>query len=203
MRKGSSRQRLLPPQHVDHQEGGRVENPGQRDGGGGDPHRRQSARPAHRRGLILCRLGTGLVSLNLRLRRRACSRNCPAVFSLFLCVLCDSLWPPSLRHKPPQKPIVQQQHRQHQHQVVQEGIVRGRDNDDLPRRHDKEARDSPAPGQERHPHQQQFHGQRGAGRRLVEPVRQVLHVPANPGGQRAVLVVIVHRGQVAPGRVAA
>ena len=40
-------------------------------------------------------------------------------------------------------------------------------------------------------------------RRGVKPVRQVLHVPADPGGQRAILVVVVHRGEVAPGEVAA
>ncbi len=37
----------------------------------------------------------------------------------------------------------------------------------------------------------------------VEPVRQVLNVPTDPGGQGTVLVVLIHRGQVAPFGVAA
>ena len=37
----------------------------------------------------------------------------------------------------------------------------------------------------------------------MEPVRKLLHIPAKPCGQRAVLVVVVHGGQVAPGIVAA
>src|SRR5215813_7763933 len=37
----------------------------------------------------------------------------------------------------------------------------------------------------------------------MKPVRQMLHVPAEPRGQRVVLVIVVHRGQVTPGIVAA
>ncbi len=37
----------------------------------------------------------------------------------------------------------------------------------------------------------------------MEPVRQVLDVPADPGGQGTVLVVLVHRRQMAPFLVAA
>ena len=32
----------------------------------------------------------------------------------------------------------------------------------------------------------------------MEPVREVLDIPADPGGERAVLVVLVHRGEVTP-----
>ena len=32
----------------------------------------------------------------------------------------------------------------------------------------------------------------------MKPVRQMLHIPADPSGQRPILVVLVHRGQVAP-----
>ena len=34
-------------------------------------------------------------------------------------------------------------------------------------------------------------------------MRQVLHVPANPGGQRPVLVILVHGGEVPPLRISA
>src|SRR5260370_8368105 len=37
----------------------------------------------------------------------------------------------------------------------------------------------------------------------MEPVRQMLHVPADPRRQRAVLVILVERGEVPPLRVAA
>ena len=39
--------------------------------------------------------------------------------------------------------------------------------------------------------------------RGVKPMRQMLDVPADPGGERAVLVVVVHRSEVSPGQVMA
>src|SRR2546426_10963710 len=32
----------------------------------------------------------------------------------------------------------------------------------------------------------------------MKPVRQMLHIPADPSGQRTILIVLVHRGQIAP-----
>ena len=37
----------------------------------------------------------------------------------------------------------------------------------------------------------------------VKPVRELLHVPADPAWQGAILVIIVHRGEVPPGMVSA
>src|SRR5579863_2218554 len=37
----------------------------------------------------------------------------------------------------------------------------------------------------------------------MEPDRQLMRIPADPGWQRAILVVLVHRAQVAPARIAA
>src|SRR5438132_4725905 len=37
----------------------------------------------------------------------------------------------------------------------------------------------------------------------MKPVRQMLHIPADPSGQRSILVVLVHRGQIAPLRISA
>src|SRR5438270_7503905 len=37
----------------------------------------------------------------------------------------------------------------------------------------------------------------------MEPVRKLLHILANPCGQRAVLVIVVHGGEMTPGIVAA
>src|SRR5262249_47842757 len=46
-------------------------------------------------------------------------------------------------------------------------------------------------------HEQLDQQRRGYGARVI-PVRQMLDVPAGPGGERAVLVVVVHCGEVAP-----
>ncbi len=37
----------------------------------------------------------------------------------------------------------------------------------------------------------------------MEPVREMLRVPANPGGQRTILIILVHGGEMAPFRIAA
>ena len=37
----------------------------------------------------------------------------------------------------------------------------------------------------------------------MKPVRQVLRVPGNPSGQRTILVILVHGGEIAPFRIAA
>ena len=54
-----------------------------------------------------------------------------------------------------------------------------------------------------HPDKAEFGGQGHESSGCVEPVRKLLHVPANPCGQRAILVVVVHSGEVTPGVVAA
>lgn len=37
----------------------------------------------------------------------------------------------------------------------------------------------------------------------MEPVGKLLYVPPDPGGQRAVLIILIYGGEVAPGRIAA
>src|SRR3954451_9617177 len=73
----------------------------------------------------------------------------------------------------------------------------------LPRRDDEEAHDSPWPRQEPDPHNDQLEGQSAKCNRDVKPVRKMLNVPADPRGQRAILVILVHGREVAPLRVAA
>src|SRR5450432_2612430 len=37
----------------------------------------------------------------------------------------------------------------------------------------------------------------------MKPMREMLHVPANPSGQRPILIILVHRREVPPLRIAA
>src|SRR6266849_7017070 len=99
--------------------------------------------------------------------------------------------------------IVQKKNPERQNKIVQEGVVGSEDDADLPGRDDKEANDANAARQKKHPdeHELESEGAKGAGG--VKPVRQVLGVPADPGGQRAVLIVLVHGGEMAPLRIAA
>ena len=67
----------------------------------------------------------------------------------------------------------------------------------------REAREANAPRHEHRPHDEQLHRERQRHRARVEPVRQMLHVPSRPRGQRPVLIVFIHGGEVAPVHVTA
>src|SRR5581483_6726895 len=83
-------------------------------------------------------------------------------------------------------------------EVIQEGVIRGGNDDDLPGCDDEETDDADAPRQEKHEDKGQFHEERCPNGKGMEPVWKMLHIPADPGGERAILVVLVHGGEVAP-----
>ncbi len=58
-------------------------------------------------------------------------------------------------------------------------------------------------GKKRARPEHEFGGKGEEDRGGVKSVREVLHVPANPARQRAILIVVVHGGEIAPGSVAA
>lgn len=109
---------------------------------------------------------------------------------------------PALGEEAEQGAVVQQKNPEKEDEVVEKRIVGRGDDADLPHRDDDETGDAPAPRKEGEKDEDEFHPQRQRGRKAVKGEREVLEVPADPGGQRAVLVVLVHRGEVAPGRVA-
>ncbi len=99
--------------------------------------------------------------------------------------------------------VIEQQEPQSQHQVIQERIVRRKDDADLPGRDDQKAQNPQPPRQKHHPREPQFQHQCSKRGRCVEPVRKMLHVPANPSRQWPVLVILVQRREIAPLQVAA
>ena len=111
--------------------------------------------------------------------------------------------PEARGNKAQQKLVIEQQKSQREHQVIQKRVIRRENDADLPRRDDEEADQPHAAREEHHEHKAQLQPQRSCHRGRVEPVRQMLGVPADPRGQRAVLVVLVHGREVAPLRVAA
>ena len=177
-------------QNPDHLHGCRVENPDQHHAGEGELQGAQgSVRPP--RGHRLCGAA-------------ASASGSPRSSEHFL-QLGEAASPPAIVRCFHRSGMIRRRKRSSssrnpstQNQVVQERVVRGEDDRNLPRGHNEEAEDAPAPRQKQHEHQAELQHQRGAGGEGVEPVRQVLHVPANPGRQRAVLVVLVHGGEVAP-----
>ena len=99
--------------------------------------------------------------------------------------------------------VIQQQESKRQNEVIEKGVVGGEDHANFPRGHNQEADHAPAARKKQHPYDDQFQRQGGERRCPMEPVRQVLDVPTDPGGQGTVLVVLVHGGQMAPFRIAA
>src|SRR6185312_12982717 len=91
-------------------------------------------------------------------------------------------WLPFLRKNAGYGTIVKQQYAQCENQIIEERIVGGRDNYHLPSRCDKKTGDPPTTGKKHHPDQTKFERERCHYRGGMEPVRQVLHVPANPRG---------------------
>src|SRR5712691_3724865 len=103
-----------------------------------------------------------------------------------------------------EKGIVEQQDAEHEHDVVQESVIGGEDDDRLERAHQEEAGEPERAREERHPYQQELEGEHHHDASMVEPDRQeLLHVPAYPARQRQVLVVVIEGGQRAPLRIAA
>ena len=95
--------------------------------------------------------------------------------------------------------VFDQQDAEGQHEVIEERVVRGDDDADLQQRGDDEESNAHAPRRNEHqPNEEQLGEQSERGGRGVERMRQLLRVPADERRQRAVLVVLVHRGQIAP-----
>ncbi len=181
------RQRKIAPEHGQHRNRGSVCDPQQHDCG---KRNRKGAQMAAKIGAI---------------RRRWCiedgwrtllwGQHC-ALF--FVERHCGRGWLPACGDKAQQQPVIQQQKSQSEDQIIEECVVGGQDHADLPRRDDTEAYNPPAARQKEHPHQTKLHHQRADHSGRLKPVRQMLHIPADPGGQRAVLIVLIHCGQVAP-----
>ena len=114
------------------------------------------------------------------------------------------LWfPQPLGQKAPQELVIQQQNSQNQHEVIQKRVIAGRDDAQLQGRHDREQHNPKGSRKKQHPHQNEFENQREPRGPDVKPVRQVLRVPPDPGGQRAILVILIHGREMTPLRVAA
>src|ERR1700733_11064647 len=94
------------------------------------------------------------------------------------CETSDKRFLPPLREKLQQKAIVQQQDSQRQNQVVKKGVVGGEDHAHFPRSHNKKANDTPTSRQKHRPNQSQLQRESGKHTRRMEPVRQMLRVPA-------------------------
>src|SRR5690242_2056984 len=102
-----------------------------------------------------------------------------------------------------EKPVVEQQEREHEYKIIEKRVVRGEDDGDLPRSDYKEQSDANFSGQKSGPDQHEFERERKIRARGMKPMRQMLDVPADPGGQRAVLVILVHRRKIPPFGIAA
>ena len=94
--------------------------------------------------------------------------------------------------------VVEEEEAEGEDEVVEEGVVGGEDDADFPGRDDAEADEADTAGEEKHPDDGEFHDEGAAGGADLEPVGQMLDVPADEGGQGTVLVVLVHRGEVTP-----
>src|SRR6266851_6321052 len=99
--------------------------------------------------------------------------------------------------------VVREKNAEGKDEIVQERVVGGEDDADLPGRDDEEANDANAVRKEKHPDEDKLESESAKSAGGVKPARQMLCVPADPGGQRTVLVVLVHSGEIAPLRIAA
>ena len=102
-----------------------------------------------------------------------------------------------------QKAVVQQQKSQNEDQIIQKRIIGREDDANLPGRHDEKERDSNSARKKCRPDQDQFESEREERRCGVKPVRQVLHIPADPCWQRSILIILIHRREVPPLDIAA
>src|SRR4029077_10131112 len=110
---------------------------------------------------------------------------------------------PTLWDKSHQKNIVQQKNPKRENEVIQKSIICSQDDSHLQERHEEETDYPGPPRQPEHPRHQQFQAKSYKRGSLVEPMRKLVRVPANPRRQWAILVVLVHGAQIAPGRIAA
>src|ERR1700735_424082 len=99
--------------------------------------------------------------------------------------------------------IVEQEEAEREDDVIEKRVIRGEDNSDFKRRDDAKAGNAKRARQKEHPDEHQLDREREEHGEGVETMREVLHVPADPGGKRAILVVVVHGGEMAPGLVTA
>src|SRR5260370_28576248 len=102
---------------------------------------------------------------------------------------------------PAQKLIIEQKNSQRQDEVVEKCQIRGEDDANLKRCNDKEANDAPSPRQKKHPGKPEFNAQRQQSHSCMKPVWKLLRIPSNPIRQRAVFVVMIHRGEMTPLRL--
>ena len=111
--------------------------------------------------------------------------------------------PRRLPPAPREHVIVEQREAQHEGQQIEEAVVAGRPDAEHERRGGRGRQAAHAPGTCVAEGHAQLAGQRGEGRDALRGERQLVHPPARPEGQRLRLVVVVQRGQVPPGGVAA
>lgn len=90
-----------------------------------------------------------------------------------------------------------------EHEVIEKAVVRRRDDRDLKRRENSERRESEISVSKHAEHEHELDRERRACREDVEPVRELVRPPADPRRERTVLVVVIHRGEIAPARIAA
>src|SRR5712664_4444577 len=99
--------------------------------------------------------------------------------------------------------IVQKKNPEGKDEIVQKSVVGGEDDADLPGRDDEEANEANAARKEKHPDEDKLESESAKSAGGVKPLGQMLCVPADPGGQRTVLVILIHSGEMAPLRIAA
>jgi len=99
--------------------------------------------------------------------------------------------------------VVKQEEAQQENHIIQESVICGEDNGNFERRDDAKTENTKTPGEKKQPNEDEFSRKSVENGGGVKPVRQLLDVPANPSGERAVLVIVVHGGELAPGNVAA
>jgi hypothetical protein len=109
---------------------------------------------------------------------------------------------PVLRQKSQEEAIVEKQDLQRKHKVIQESVVRRQNNTDLEWCNNPETQDAEAARQDHQPNKEQFDEECGEGGCGMKLVRKLLRIPAQPGGQRTILIVVVQGGEMAPPRIA-
>src|SRR4029077_3156007 len=87
--------------------------------------------------------------------------------------------------------------------IIQKRVIRRQNDSDLKWRHNAKANNPESPREKKHPHQHKLNPKRERNCSRMEPMRKMLHVPADPCGQRTILIVVVHRREVAPRGIAA
>ena len=78
--------------------------------------------------------------------------------------------------------IVQEKNAEGKDEIVQKSVVGGEDYADLPGRDDEEANDATAARKEKHPGEDKLESESAKSAAGVKPARQMLCVPADPGG---------------------